>query len=160
MTGAPAHVVAIIQARMGSHRFPGKMLARLAGRPLLWHVVTRLRLCERVNQIVLATSSESTDDVLAAFGDTLSVETIRGSEEDVLSRFRLAAEITGADLIVRVNGDAPLIDPRLIDQLVETMGVKGADYIMPAPGVPCFHDGVDPLSRQALEKLESVLHSI
>ncbi len=150
---AAPRVVAIVQARMGSPRFPGKMLQRLAGRPLLWHVVTRLRLCQNLNTVVLATTTEIGDDALAAFGEVLCVPVFRGSETNVLARLAEVADTTKADIVVRVNGDAPLIDPPLIDRLVETMIVKDADYVMPPADVPCFHDGVDPLSRRALDKL-------
>ena len=138
---------------MGSRRFPGKMLQRLAGRPLLWHSVTRLRLCRTLDAVVVATSTEAGDDPLVQFAEVLCVPVIRGSEDNVLARFVQAAEATHADVIVRVNGDAPLIDPSLIDRLVDTLIENDADTVGPAPGVPCFHDGVDPLSRRALMKL-------
>jgi len=146
-------VVGVIQARMGSRRFPGKMLARLAGRPLLWHVVARMRQSVSLDHLMLATSTESGDDILAAFADGLDLPVFRGPEENVLGRFAGAAKCSGADVIVRINGDAPLVDPLLTDKLVARLVSEDADYVQAPPGVPCFHDGVDPMSRRILDRL-------
>ena len=81
---------AIVQARMGSSRFPGKMLQDLAGKPLLWHVIHRLRKCTHVTQIILATSNQPADDSLADYARRLGVDIVRGPERNVLERFRLA----------------------------------------------------------------------
>lgn len=151
-------VVAIIQARMGSKRLPGKVLMPLAGKPLLWHTIHRLRKCKSLNTIVVATSSLPENDAIAAFTEGEGIPLYRGSEEDVLARFAACASAFEADVIVRVNADAPLIDPALIDKLVQHLIVADADYVMTPPRAPCFHDGVDPMSRRVLDRLMRVAH--
>src|SRR5262249_14352662 len=105
---ARMRVVGIIHARMGSTRLPGDMLAGLAGRPLLWHIITRMRMAVSLDDLALATTSESGDDILAMFAKGLGLAVIRGPEENVLQRFVMAAEARRADVVVRINGDAPL----------------------------------------------------
>jgi len=146
-------VVGIIQARMGSARFPGKMLARLAGRPLLWHIITRMRMAVSLDDLVLATTSEIGDDILAMFAKGLGLAVIRGPEENVLQRFVMAAEARRADVVVRINGDAPLVDPLLTDKLVTALLHADADLASAPEGVPCFHDGVDVMSRRILDRM-------
>ena len=102
---AELRVAAIIQARMGSSRFPGKVLKPLAGRPVLWHVIHRLKKCVTVTDVAVATSVNSADDPLAEFCAREKVPCIRGSEENVLDRYRQAAQALEADVIVRVTGD-------------------------------------------------------
>jgi len=138
---------------MGSTRLPGKMLRPLVGRPLIWHILHRLKKAACLSEIVVATSAKPEDDPLADYAAEQGVRVIRGPEDDVLARFALAAEATHPDIIVRVAGDAPLIDPALIDALVAQMADQDADFMMLPPGTPCIHDGVDPFSRTALETL-------
>lgn len=146
-------VAAIIQARMGSSRLPGKVLRPLAGRPLLWHVVHRLRRARSVDALCIATSIAPADDAIARFAAEQGVRVVRGPEDDVLARFQLAAEATGADIVVRVTGDAPLVDPALLDRLVAALSATGAEFATVRPDLACIHEGVDPLSRAALERL-------
>jgi spore coat polysaccharide biosynthesis protein SpsF len=146
-------VVGIIQARMGSRRFPGKMMARLQGRPLLWHSIARMRHCVVLDELMLATSIDSGDDILAAFAEAMDLPVFRGPEDDVLGRFVGAAAASDADIVVRISGDAPLVDPLLTDKLVNALIAEDADYVQPVPGMPCFHDGVDPISRRILDRL-------
>lgn len=144
-------VVAIIQARMGSSRLSGKMLLHIAGKPLIWHLVHRLQQCSTLDEIVLATTTNTEDDPLAVFGEEAGLKVSRGADWDVLGRFGLAAEASGADVIVRVNGDAPLIDPGFIDAQVTALQKQDADFVSLAQGIPCIHDGVDAMSRRALD---------
>ena len=108
----------IIQARMGSTRLPGKVLMRLAGKTALERVVERVRLADQIKQIVVATSELEQDDAIEAECDGLGVDWYRGSEEDVLNRYLETAEHFGADPIVRVTADCPLIDPGVLNALV------------------------------------------
>ncbi len=142
---------AIIQARMGSSRFPGKMLAELAGRPVVWHIVHRLRRCASVGQIILATSDDGADDPLAAYADTLGVIVVRGPEANVLRRFALALEHTKAPVVLRICGDSVLIDPWLIDRLVTLLKTTGGDY--PRVTTPCADCGIDAVSRSLLLRI-------
>ncbi|EJN09804.1 cytidylyltransferase domain-containing protein [Herbaspirillum sp. YR522] len=114
-------VVCITQARTTSTRLPRKVLLEVSGRPLLRHHLDRLQACRRVDQVVLATTVNATDDPVVEIGRQAGVLVARGSEDDVLSRFVLAAELSAADVVVRVTSDCPLIDPGLIDLAVEAL---------------------------------------
>ncbi|MEV8143906.1 glycosyltransferase family protein [Specibacter sp. NPDC078709] len=111
-------VVAVIQARMGSNRLPGKVLRDLAGTPVLGWVVRAARESVGIDEIVIATSVSVEDDRIADFALSQGVKVVRGSEDDVLSRYLLAAEQTNADAVVRLTADCPLLDPRVISQVV------------------------------------------
>src|SRR6185437_13690870 len=115
---ARLRVVAIIQARMGSSRFPGKTLASLNGRPVLAHVVERVKQAATVDHVVVATSELPGDDPIATHCAHAGVSCFRGSESDVLDRFYQAAKEFSADVVVRVTADCPLIDAKVIDKIV------------------------------------------
>ena len=112
-------IVTIIQARMGSTRFPGKMMADLHGQPLVEWVIRRCKDATRVDEVVLSTSRFARDDPLAAVALECDVQLSRGPEEDVLTRFALAATLASADIVVRVCGDRPLVDPGWTDMAIE-----------------------------------------
>ncbi len=120
--------VALIQARMGSSRFPGKVLEDLAGRPMLWHVVNRVRRAKSVDKVVIATTDQDTDDPIAKFCEQEGVACFRGSEQDVLDRFYQAARANGADVVVRITADCPLIDPSVIDKVLAHFARGDCDY--------------------------------
>lgn len=127
-SGSPGKVVAIVQARMSSQRFPGKMLARLDGRPMLEWVLQRVKRATRVQEVVMATSENPEDDGLEKLARSLGIRVFRGSESDVLSRFAGAARASEADLIVRVCADNPFVDPTEIDRLVDHALHTRAEY--------------------------------
>jgi spore coat polysaccharide biosynthesis protein SpsF len=110
--------VVIVQARIGSTRLPAKVLRPVLGKPLLAYQVERLRRAKQANAVVLATTSDDADEQLVRFAVAHNLAWYRGSEEDVLSRYRGAAEEAGADVIIRITGDCPLIDPVVIDQVI------------------------------------------
>jgi len=112
--------VAIIQARMGSTRLPGKTLMDLAGEPVVDHVIRRVRRTNRIDHLILAIPDSAEDDVLAEHLKDTGVDCVRGDADDVLSRYHLAAEAAAADVIVRITADCPLIDPNVIDEVVES----------------------------------------
>ena len=114
-------IVAIIQARMGSTRLPGKVLKDLAGDTVLARVVSRTRRAKLVQQVVVATSDLRADDAIAEECNRLSGACFRGDEADVLDRYYRAAQQFSADGIVRITSDCPLIDPELIDQHVRRL---------------------------------------
>ncbi len=120
--------VAIIQARMGSRRFPGKMLARLGGIALLEWVVRRLLRATTLAQVVLATSDRDSDYALAELATRLGIAVFRGSEADVLGRFVGAASMARADNVVRICADNPFIDPAEVDRLVRYFAENPCDY--------------------------------
>src|SRR5262245_51776879 len=109
-------VVAIIQARVGSTRLPGKVLMDLLGEPMLGRVMARTLRAEKVDDVVVATTTESMDDGLAELCEVRGWKSFRGSQDDVLDRYYRAAQFFGADVIVRITSDCPLIDPDVIDQ--------------------------------------------
>lgn len=152
---AKPRVAAIIQARMGSTRLPGKVLMPLAGKPVLWHVVHRLRKSQMVDVIAIATSTNPADDLLVPFAAELGVLLVRGPEENVLERFVLAARELGADYFIRVTGDAPFVDSETIDILVRGMISRDADYCSANSPVPTIHEGFDPFSNRALMRLRA-----
>jgi len=121
-------IVALIQARMGSSRFPGKVLEDLAGRPMLWHVVRRVRRASRVDRVVVATTDRPVDDPIVRFCEQERISCFRGSEPDVLDRFYRAAKANDADVVVRITADCPLIDPAVIDTVLERFQLGGCDY--------------------------------
>jgi spore coat polysaccharide biosynthesis protein SpsF len=102
--------VATIEARMTSSRLPGKVLLEANGKPLLGHLVQRLKAVPSIDKICLATTTNSTDDVLVDFAYKENISVYRGSESDVLSRVVGAAESVGATIIVEITGDCPIID--------------------------------------------------
>jgi spore coat polysaccharide biosynthesis protein SpsF len=111
-------VVAIIQARMSSTRLPGKVLLDLAGEPMLARVVERTRRAERVDETVVATSTDASDDPIESFCQDRGYSCFRGSLHDVLDRYYQAAKQYQADVIVRITADCPLIDADVVDQVV------------------------------------------
>ena len=111
-------VVVVIQARMGSTRLPGKVLADLGGIPVLAWVVRACRAAGRVDDVVVATTTEAVDDPLVRVAEDLGVAVVRGSEDDVLSRYLQALEEHPADAVVRITADCPFTDPDLIDAVV------------------------------------------
>ena len=121
-------VIAIIQARMGSTRLPRKMLADIAGKQLLVHVIERVGAAKNLDEVVVATSDKRQDSLIIDVASKCGVKSFAGSEEDVLDRFLKAAEKFGADQILRICADNPLVDPWAIDELVTHHLRTGADY--------------------------------
>ncbi len=121
-------VVATVQARVGSTRLPCKVLKRIAGKPLLEHVIDRLMQAEKLDQIVIATSSKEQDKCIIELAKKLGVGWFAGSEDDVLSRYLMAAEQARADIIVRITADCPLIDPYIVDYVVSYHLKENLDY--------------------------------
>ena len=111
-------VVIIVQARMGSSRLPGKVLMDLHGRPLLERQIERLRRSMTADAIVIATSTHARDDAIVQAAERLGLGVFRGQEDDVLARYAGAADVFGADVVVRVTADCPLIDPGILDRCV------------------------------------------
>lgn len=112
-------VVIINQARMTSTRLPGKVLKEVLGKPLLEYQIERLRRIELADELVIATTTNGTDQPIVDLCEKLGVSYYRGSENDVLSRYYEAAQKYGADIIVRVTSDCPLIDPAVIDKVIK-----------------------------------------
>lgn len=135
-------VVAVVQARMGSTRFPGKVMRPVFGTPMIGLLLRRLARARSVDQIVLATSSDPRNDALAEYACSLGHVVVRGDENDVLDRFYRAASQVGADVVVRITGDCPLVDPEIVDAVVRDFMAAGADYASNVQP-PTFPDGLD-----------------
>ncbi|HEX4636736.1 MAG TPA: NTP transferase domain-containing protein [Rhizomicrobium sp.] len=146
-------VVALIQARMGSTRLPGKVLKPVAGQPLLWHVVHRLKACRLLEDIAVATSSNPTDDAIVEWCNAEGLTVVRGPETDMLARFARAAEKLDADIIVQASSDAPFVDAGLVDHMVATLIEQDGDYVVLADQDQGAHGGVEAFSRRALDRL-------
>ena len=145
-------VTVIIQARMGATRLPGKMMKDLLGKPVIAHVVDRVRLCKNVDNIWIATTESDSDDVLYNWAKDNSINCYRGSEKDVLDRYYRAAKKANADIIVRITGDCPLHDPDVIDRVISEF-TSESDYVSNIHP-PTFPDGLDVevFSFSSLEK--------
>ena len=123
-------VVTIVQARMGSTRLPGKVLADLAGAPLLERQIERLLRARSHDRIVVATTTHARDEPIVALAERLGVAGFRGDEHDVLARYALAAAEHAADVVVRVTSDCPLIAPEVLDRCVAALLADGRlDYV-------------------------------
>lgn len=112
-------IVAIVQARMGSERLPGKVMIKIADKTALYHVITRVRQSKLIDEILIATTTKTEDDIIVEETKNIGVKYYRGSEEDVLSRYYYAAKESNADTIIRITSDCPLIDPEIIDRIIE-----------------------------------------
>lgn len=121
-------IVAIIQARMGSTRLPGKVLREVGGKPILEILIKRLRRSRRIDSILVATTEKAEDNGIVDLATKVGVEWYRGSEDDVLKRFIDASRAVNADIVIRVTADNPLTDPELMDSLIEAHLKNRADY--------------------------------
>lgn len=134
--------VAIVQARMGSTRLPNKVMSLIVRKPLIELLLTRLSNARSIDEIVVATSADTRNDILAKHVESIGYKVFRGSEDDVLDRYFRAAVAMSADVIVRITGDCPLLDPAIVDSTVSLRIQSDADYASnSAP--PSFPDGLD-----------------
>jgi spore coat polysaccharide biosynthesis protein SpsF len=134
--------VATIEARMTSSRLPGKVLLPARGQPMLSHLVSRLRAAPSIDEIVLATTVNSDDDVLVDFAKRAGIRWFRGSEDDVMQRVIDAAASVDADVVVEITGDCPIIDPQIVEQVIRTFRANTAAYVSNAH-VRSYPDGMD-----------------
>ncbi len=148
-------IVAIIQARMGSTRLPGKMLEKIGEKTVLEYLVTRILRATTLSAVVVATTDRPEDDAIAAIAEKCGATCFRGSEHDVLDRYYKAAKRAKADTVVRLTGDCPFMDPSLVDRVVRVYlkNKKSADYVSNVHP-PTFPDGMDVevFSFTALER--------
>lgn len=144
----------VIQARMGSTRFPGKVLAELAGETVLDRVVARCRRATTVDAVIVATTRDPIDDVLVAHCREAGIDVVRGSTDDVLGRYHAAADAHDLDVIVRVTADCPLVDPRVIDDVVTALLTSRRDYATNSMPMRLPHGlEVSAMTRSALERI-------
>ena len=156
-----AHPVAIVQARMGSTRLPGKVLKPILGRPMLAHILERLQAVSAIGAVLVATSDREGDEPVRAFCREHGIGCFAGSERDVLDRFYHAAVHENADPIIRITADCPLVDPELVSRLLAMYDIAQFDHVAIATGAGAiyleggrFPDGLDAecFSLQALSR--------
>jgi spore coat polysaccharide biosynthesis protein SpsF len=135
-------IVATIEARMTSSRLPGKVLLEAAGKPMLEHLVNRLRAVPSLDGIVLATTINKTDDQLEEFAKKIGLDCYRGSESDVLARVIGAGESAHADILVEITGDCPIIDHNLIEQTIQMFIHNNVQYATNSL-IRSYPDGMD-----------------
>ncbi|MCI3134709.1 cytidylyltransferase domain-containing protein [Phenylobacterium aquaticum] len=137
-------ILGVIQARMSSSRLPGKVMADLLGEPMIGRQIERLRRSKRLDQLVLATSQDASDDPVAAYCETVGLTVVRGPLADVLARFALAADaFPQAKTLVRLTADCPLTDWRVLDALIDRLVETGADYANNTMPKRTFPHGLD-----------------
>ena len=153
--------VAIVQARLGSTRLPGKILMPLRGKPMLWHIVHRVRSTPSIAEVVVATTDEARDEPVVAFCQSAGIPCFAGSETDVLDRFYQTAKQHRADPVLRITGDCPLADPGVIERVLALFATGKFDHVGVATGAGALHetqgrfpDGLDAecFSFAALER--------
>lgn len=148
-------VNAIIQARCGSTRFPNKVFALIDGKPLLWHVVNRLKYATKIDDIIVATTVSEKDDKIEEWCKENNVHCFRGSEENVLNRYYSASEAYPSDYVVRITADDPFKEPKVIDAVITKLIEEGYDHVtnnLP----PSFPEGLDceAFKKSALDRSE------
>ena len=147
------NTVAIVQARMGSTRLPGKVLMKMGERTMLGYLIERLSTSRTISTLVVATTTHRRDDIIVEEARKLGVECFRGSEDDVLERYIQAARVNNAEIVVRVTGDNPFTDPSSIDRVVGRL-VEGYDYAIESD-LPVGTTG-EALTFEALEFIDHV----
>ncbi|MGK0179060.1 MAG: spore coat polysaccharide biosynthesis protein SpsF [Nitrospinales bacterium] len=152
-------VAAIIQARMGSTRFPGKSVRLLKGLSILEHIIIRLQQVPEIDQIQLATTEAETEAPLIKIAKKHNIAVFQGSEEDVLKRFIQAGETIEAQHLVRICGDNPLIDIPLLRSLIKAHLQSHSDYTISANPIP-LGTGCEVVCLKTLKKIEEQAHEL
>jgi len=148
-------IVAIVQARMGSTRLPGKVMMDLLGEPVLVRDVNRLRRSELLDEVVIATTTMPADDHIVSLCKERGWPYFRGDENDVLDRYYQAARTCNADVIVRVTSDCPMIDPEIVDRVIQSfLDIPDIDYVSNTLSPRTFPRGLDTevMTFEALER--------
>lgn len=148
-------VNAIIQARCGSTRFPAKVFSQIDGKPLIWHVVDRLKYAKKIDKIIIATTVAPQDDRIEEWCKENGICCFRGSEEDVLNRYYSAFKAFPSDYVVRITADDPFKEPAVIDAIITKLTEESYDHVtnnLP----PSFPEGLDceAFTKSALERSE------
>ena len=135
-------IAAIIQARTGSTRLPNKIFKNLCGKPLIWHIVNRLKYSQNINKIILATTQNKNDNILQDWALKNDIPCFRGSENDVLDRYYHSAQHFGVDTIVRITADDPFKDSQIIDEVINLFEENNLDFAY-NNNPPTFPEGLD-----------------
>lgn len=155
------YAIAIVQARLGSTRLPGKVMREIVGYPMLWHIVQRLRTINGISDVVIATSDTAKDEPIRSYCASNSIHCFAGSENDVLDRFFQAAQKFRGDPLIRITADCPFADPEVIEELLKLYQTGEYDHVGVATGAGAifldggrYPDGLDAecFSFAALER--------
>jgi len=151
-------VIAIVQARTDSKRLPSKVLMKINNKPILTYIIESLRFSKLVDKIIVATTQLPEDDKIETLCKNLNVECFRGSDVDVLNRFYNCAKSFNGDLIVRLTGDNPLIDPTIIDELIKICKESQCDYATNVlhPTYPYGFSSCEVIPFRILKKLNKI----
>ena len=122
-------VLIIIQARMGSHRLPGKVMMKIKNKPILYYVINQIRKSKFDSKIIVATSTLEKDDIIEKYVKSINVEVFRGDENNVLDRYYQCAKKYSIEPIVRISADSPFVDPEVIDRCIEKFLESKVDYV-------------------------------
>lgn len=149
--GLNSNIIAVIQARMGSTRLPGKTLKVIQDKPMLWHIAERLNQVEAINEVIVATSDLQIDDPVFEMAQKYDISCYRGSESNVLKRFYETSLMAKADYVIRVTGDCPLVDPKTVSELIrfffdgdyDFCGIACGAGVANEENINRFPDGLD-----------------
>ncbi|MBN1044490.1 3-deoxy-manno-octulosonate cytidylyltransferase [Clostridium botulinum] len=153
-------ILCIVQARMGSERLPGKVMKEINGQPIISHTLNSLKKSKYIDEIVLATSTLNINNPLEEYVKNIDFKVFRGDEDNVLERYKLASDKYSGDIIIRVTGDCPLINPIIVDHVVTKFLMYDYDYVrLDVPNT--FQRGfdVEVFSKEALDKVYSLVCS-
>lgn len=147
------NVIAIVQARMGSDRLPGKVIKPIIGKPMILHILDRLNKSKYINKIILATSTLNNEAALVKIVSESGYEVFRGEEDNVLKRYIDANRKYKGDIIVRITGDCPLVDPQIVDNVISYYLMYDYDYVrLDVPDTFIRGFDVEVFSSEALER--------
>lgn len=147
-------ILCIVQARMGSERFPGKVIKPLLNKPMILHTLYRLSKSKYINELILATSELEKENLLVKIVREAKFNVFRGSEDNVLDRYKKASDLYNGDIIIRVTGDCPLIDPVIVDNVISHFIMNDYDYVrLDVPDSFIRGFDVEVFSKEALDKV-------
>lgn len=154
-------ILCIVQARMGSERLPGKVVKPILGRPMILYTLDRLSRSRYIDQIVLATSAEERENPLIDAAEGAGYNVFRGDESNVLKRYRDCSDKYGGDIVIRVTGDCPLIDPVIADNAVTYFEMNDCDYVrLDVPDSFIRGFDVEILTKAALDRVYNTVCSL
>lgn len=150
-------ILCIVQARMGSERLPGKVMKEIDGQPMISYTLNALKKSKYIDEVILATSTLEINDPLEKYAESIGFEVFRGSEDNVLERYKQVADKYSGDVIIRVTGDCPLINPIIVDNVITKYLMYDYDYVrLDVPDT--FQRGFDTeiFSKEALDKVYNI----
>ena len=139
------NIIAIVQGRMGSSRLPGKVMMDIVGKPLLWHIVNRLKYSKLIDKTVVATGDGRENDIIEDMCKEYDYTCYRGSEDDLTDRFYQVSKLFNAGVIVRITADCPLVEPGIVDKVINFLleNIDNYDYVSNCRPQPTFPHGLD-----------------